>query len=196
MMIELQDLHKYACTQFNMHFTSCAKFKSDFSVFQVPFKNPLSRLALMLHEELSGTDFFVTVFWITFIVAVIGLFEACCETIRLFVDDSYEPMTFGNRSYHYVTLKFRRQARVFGAVLNIKLFLGLLYGLLWRRTSYILPWIAVYGAIIPLEVVYWMCDIFNNRKWKCEPIIWLFKLSIRWALTLHIMILMNKIRFE
>ncbi|KAG5678237.1 hypothetical protein PVAND_007929 [Polypedilum vanderplanki] len=193
-MIYFEDIHKYACSRFDMHFVGCTKFNNNISVFKLPFKHQIIYLAKILHEHLLCPDFFIALHWITFFIAIIGLWEACNEIIRVFQDPSYDPKTFGNRTYDYVTMKFRQRARICGQSLNAKLFMCLIYGLFRLRTSYILPWIVVYGIVILMEIIYWICNIIKNRNWRIDSIKWLFILSIRWVLTLHMMVAMDKYR--
>lgn len=193
-MFKIDDLHEYACSKTNMYFTLCDKFNSDQSVWKLPFKNVVKESFGSFHQILSCSDFFVTLYWLTLLLSSVGLMEAIYEFIRVFSDENYEPSTFGNRSYENVSVGFRRRARICGISLNIKLFVCLLYGLMNFRTSYILPWLVVYGLIIPLEFFYWICELYISRRFKCQPVLSLFVLIIRWAFTLHIMLLMNEIK--
>jgi hypothetical protein len=193
-MIEFEDIHKLACSQFGMSFVGCSKFNGDFSVFKFPFKHQIAYLARVLHQQLSSPDIFIALYWMTMAIAGVGLFEACSEMRRVFKDEDYEPLTFGNRTYKYVSVRLRRQARICGQALNAKLYVGLLYGLAMRRTSYIMPWIVVYGIILPMEIFFWVVDVCKHRKWKSEPIQWLLVLVIRWALTLHMLVVIEMLR--
>lgn len=195
-MFELQNFHEYACLNFNLYFTSCDKYKKDDNVFKLPFKKQINYLAHNLYETISCSDFFIALYWITFILSIIGFLETCNELIRVFNDESYVPMTFGKRTYDYVKVKDRRNARICGLTLNLKLFIGVVYGLMRGRTSYILPWIVVYGIVIPLEAIYWSFEIYKRRTLRSMPTRWLILLTVRWSLTLYIMSVINKNKFN
>jgi hypothetical protein len=139
-----------------------------------------------VHEKGQLTDIFLLTYWITFVFGVIGVMQAFYELSLIAANDIYEPKTFGDRTYENIPLSYRRSARVFGAALNVKLYMSLMYGLLSFRTSYILPWVAVYGVIIPLEIIYWACDVFFKMRINQAPAFNLMALLIRWSLTYHI----------
>ncbi|CAG9799738.1 unnamed protein product [Chironomus riparius] len=193
-MFKLEDLHEYACSHVNLYFNICSKFKSNVNVWRIPFKGKIMDLFFNCHDTLSCSDTFIVIYWITLILGLIGIFEACKEMIIIFNDENYEPMTFGQRSYEFIGVRQRRRARICGLSLNIKLFFGLIYGLIKLRTSHILPWIAVYGFIIAIEIFYWICDTYTNRRVKLAPIRSLVILIVRWLLTIHIMLVINAIK--
>lgn len=193
-MFKLEDLHKIACSKLNLYFTDCTKFESSFNIWKIPFKSKFLQFFINSHETLTCTDSFIAIFWITFTLGLIGFIEACKEMINIFNDEDYVPMTFGHRNYEYINVKCRRLARICGLSLNIKLFFCLLYGLMFHRTHHILPWIIVYGIIIVIEVFYWICDTYMRRRVKFDPIRSLMVLFVRWALTLHIMVVIDRIK--
>lgn len=195
-MFKLKDLHEYACSHVNLYFNICSKFNSNVNVWRIPFKNVLMDLFFNCHDTLTCSDTFIVIFWITLTLGLIGFFEACKEMIIIFNDENYEPMTFGQRSYEFISVKQRRRARICGLSLNIKLFFGLIYGLIKLRSSHILPWIAVYGFIIAMEIFYWICDSYMNRRVKMAPIRSLVILIVRWLLTIHIMLVINAIKLK
>lgn len=193
-MFNLEDLHEFACSKINLYFNVCTKFEKNINVWKIPYKNEIVQFLLNSHELLICSDSFITIYWITFILAFIGFFEACKEMIYIFNDHHYEPITFGHRHYEYFSLKFRRRARICGCSFNIKLFTCLLYGLAFHRTHHMLPWLIVYGLGLLLEIIYWLFDFYTRRKIKLETLRSIFVLIIRWALTMHIMYVMKIIK--
>lgn len=191
-MYTLWNLMEYACSSTNMYFSMCNKYKPEDGIWKMPFKKPFVSIFSAVHEKGLLTDIFLLIYWITFFFAVIGLMHALYELGLIAVNDYYEPRTFGNRTYEHVPLSYRRSARVFGSTLNVKLYLSLIYGMLSFRTSYILPWVVVYGIIIPLEIVYWTCDVFFQMRFYKTPAFNLFILLIRWSLTHHIKAAMDQ----
>jgi hypothetical protein len=191
-MFVIWNLHEYACRKFNMYYAICDRFKKDIGVWRVPFKISMVKLMASFYEKFSATDYYVTLYWITLVLAAIGLYESCYEFVRVFTDESYEPSTFGNRSYEYFSLHFRRRARICGLTLSIKLFICMLYGMMTFKTSYILPFLVVYGVIIPLEVFYWLCDSSANWRFKFKPMGSLAFLVIRWCFVLQIVMVIDQ----
>jgi len=193
-MYKLEDLHEYACSKINLYFNLCSKFESNVNVWKIPYKDKFMELFFNGHDTLTSSDAFIVIYWITFILGLIGFFESCKEMIIIFNDEKYEPVTFSQRTYEYIGIKSRRRARICGLSLNIKLFVGLIYGLIRLRSSHILPWIAVYGFIIVIEIFYWICDTYMNRRVKMVPIRSLVILIVRWMFTIHIMLVINAIK--
>lgn len=194
-MYTLWDMMEYACTSTDMYFSICNKYKPEEGVFKLPFKKYLVSLMTAVHEKGQLTDIFLLIYWITFIFGIIGLMQALYELGLIASIDYYEPRTFGNRTYEHIPLNFRRSARVFGSALNVKLYISLLYGMLSFRTSYILPWVVVYGIILPLEIIYWACDVFFKMQFNNVPAFNLLFLVARWALTHHIRTAMNQFQY-
>lgn len=190
-MYTLWDVMEYACTSANMYFSVCKKYKPNEEIWKLPFKKYLTLLLNTVHNKSQLTDVFLLIYWITAAFSIIGLVQALYELALIAVNDIYEPKTFGNRTYEHIPLNFRRSARVCGATLNVKLYISLIYGLLNFRPSYILPWVVVFGIVIPLEIIYAACDVFFRLKFKKAPTIHLFVLLIRWSFTLHLKIIMD-----
>lgn len=185
-MYTLWDMMEYACINTNVHFSICDKYRPEEGIWKFPFKNYFISLMTAVHEKGQLTDIFLLIYWVTFIFGFIGLVQALYELGLIAANDIYEPRSFGNRTYEHIPVSCRRSARVFGSALNVKLYMSLMYGMLSFRISYILPWVVVYGVVIPLEIIYWACDVFFKMRINQAPAFHIIFLLIRWALTYHI----------
>lgn len=185
---------EHACMNTNMYFSMCDRFKPEEGVWKLPFKKYFVQLFTAIHDKGQLTDFFLFIYWTTFIFGIIGLLQALYELGLMAGNDIYEPKTFGNRTYEHIPLSFQRSARVFGTTLNVKLYMTLIYGMLSFRTSYMFPWVVVYGFIIPLELFYWACDVFFKLRVNKGPAFNLITLLIRWALTYHLKVVIDQFK--
>lgn len=185
-MYALWDLKELACSSMNLYFPHCDKYKAKDSVWRIPFKNNFEIFFTELHELGQSSDIYIAIFWITIFFAIIGTLHSLYELKQIFANENYEPKTFGSRTYEYISMRFRRQARIIGTTLNIKLYFALIYGMLIGRASYISSWIYIFTFVIPIEIFHWSCDFFLRQSFDNARVYRLIFLMFRWCLTFHV----------
>lgn len=186
-MFELWNLMEQACSKSAMHFAFCNNYKPTESVWRIPFKESFSQLIEEMHLMGQSADLYITIFWLLIIFGFVGLLSGCYELKQIAEDENYEPKTFGSRSYEYITMRFRRKARVIGTALNIKLYSFLVYGMFFNRAFFISPWVLIYTFVIPIEIFYWFFDVIFKEIYDLSNAFRLISLIIRWGLTIHIL---------
>lgn len=194
-MYQIRSLHAQACRSTSNVFLFCNGYKSaeDLSVWRIPFKDSILDFILFLHAKLSSEDFFILCYWFCIIVAVVGLVEAIWEFIHVYSDEGYEPKTFWNRNYCHIPVEFRRKGRILGSILNVVSNILLLYGFTNFRHAYIYPWILTNGAIIALEAFYGISTFLGNKIFHKEPFIAFTLLVFRFAIVLHMSIVISEL---
>lgn len=196
-MYQIRDFHVLACKFANGAFSVCDDFKpiervEELHLWKFPFKNWFFRLIQDLHSKLSCHDCFIASFWICFLLSTYGLGEAIFEFCHIYNDESYEPKTFWNRSYNHMSHDVRRAARYFGSILNIATNFFLLYGFISFRYLYIISWLVLIGIIVPLESIIWLSQLATHKSAKLKPLIAIMILAVRFAVTLHVMMMMQE----
>lgn len=195
-MYTMWNLMGFACTHTSMYFPFCSKYKPDDSVIKMPFKNLVLHFLEDLHKIGQLTDFFILIYWIIIILGFVTILNALYEMKKIFTNESYTPMSFGDRNYEYIPTSHRRKARVAGRTVDVKLGFLLIYGLATFRTSYIIPWLVVYACVLPLEIFHWSCDVFFRSKYDFSRVYKLMFLAIRFLLTTHLFVSINKFKEE
>jgi hypothetical protein len=193
-MYTIWALLEFACLHSNMYFPLCDKYRPDDSVLKMPFKNFLFHFLDDLHNIGQLSDFFILIYWIIIIFAVVSILNALYELKKILTTENYVPMSFGDRNYEYIPISYRRSARVVGRVLDVKLGLSIIYGMAVFRTSYIIPWLVVYAIVLPLEIFHWICDVFFRSKYDFSRVYKLMFLAIRFLLTMHLFVSINKFK--
>lgn len=196
-MYQIRDFHRLACKFANGAFSVCEDFKSierveELHLWKFPFKNWFFSLIQDLHSKLSCHDCFIASFWICFLLSTYALGEAIFEFCHVYSDESYEPQTFWNRTYNHMSHEVRRKARYIGSVLNIAANFFLLYGFISFRYLYIISWLVLIGIIVPLESIIWLLQLATHKSAKLKPLIAIMFLALRFAVTLHVMLMMQE----
>lgn len=200
-MFQIRDFQFFACQITMGYFEVCEDFKplvkeEEVNLWKLPFKSWFANELQNVHSKLSCHDCFIASYWICFLMSMYGLVEAAYEFIRLYTDETYEPTTFWNRSHNHFTQETRRKARFIGSILNIATYFFMLYGFISFRSWYITGWLLVNGAIVPLETFIWLSQIAVHKKTQWKPLISIMILTIRFALTFHVMLMMQELVVE
>lgn len=192
-MYPIEFFYNYACKHINKYIPLCGNYNAeDFTVWQVPFKVLIINYVQNLQVQMSCSDAFIFCFWFSLAVTVFGLVEALMEFVRVYSDEDYDPMTFWYRSYKHITLKHRRQARIFGSAVNIILDTLVIVGLLIFRACYMWPWITLNWTTILLETVYWLSKSLSTKIFVWKPFLSLIFLIGRLTLVVHVAIMLDK----
>lgn len=193
-MYTIWALLEYACQHSSMYFPLCDKYRPDDSVLKMPFKNLVFHFLDDLHNIGQLSDFFILIYWLIIIFGIVSILNALYELKKIYTIENYVPMSFGDRNYEYIPTIYRRRARVIGRVLDIKLGFFLIFGLAVFRTSYIIPWLAVYTVVILLEIIHWFTDVFFKSIYDFSRAYKLMFLAIRFLLTMHLFLSINKFK--
>lgn len=175
-------------------YNKLGKDEEQLNIWQFPFKKLISEIMKFFQYKFCCVDNFLLLFWISIGWTVYGLFEAVVEFMKIYENEDYEPSTFWNRSYNQFPQNFRRRARICGLAIILAVSLFLIYGLMCFNTSYIFPWLVIYGIIIALELFYWTTYILKMRKFKYGPFMSLLLLTLRWIAIYHVKTVIDNIK--
>lgn len=196
-MYSTELLYDFACKYVNNYIPLCGNVNADdFTVLQVPFKALLIKKVQNLQVQMSRSDVFIFCFWLTLAFTSYGLVEAVMEFVRVYSIESYDPMTFWFRTYKHISLKHRRQARIFGSASNIILDTLAIAGLLIFRSIYLWPWIFTNCAIICLELFYWLSKSLSSKVFIYKPLLSMTFMFTRLALVVHVAIMLAKFTID
>ena len=125
-------------------------------------------------------------------MATIGLLMSVVEFYNAFKKKQhFVPTTFSNRTYSHIPLTVRQNGRICGLAITIQSFLFLLYGLTKFKSSYMLLWIVIYGAIMLLEILYWIWNYIHTMVFRLRSLMNIIFLIARWCIILHIKIVVD-----
>lgn len=204
-MFQVRTLHKLVCAiTGGLFFSSSCRDSfdimvnkaEDLNMWQIPFKQVFFKLLEIFHAKLSSYDAFIACYWFCLITATIGLGEAITEFVKLYSDESFEPSTFWNRSYHHIPLEFRRQARYAGAILNITSSLFQFYGFVNLRAAFVVPWIVLNAVIIVLEVFFWISSLITKKTCCVKQLMSIMFLILRFAIVFHVKLIIQELPAE
>jgi hypothetical protein len=194
-MYKLRSLHEMACKNVRVHFANCDEFKkSAINVWMIPFKNRIHQVFEPMYSKLTCQDYFVVVFWMTILLATIGLVQSLMELYYV-CNEKYlfMPKTFYNRTYARIPVHIRRNGRVFGLIYAIISLMLLLFGLMKFKTIYMELWIHSYGIILGLEIVHWIYILFYKRTFELKPLLCLLLLLLRWTAAFYMKFIIEQL---
>lgn len=187
-MYKLRSLHQISCSKVQMHFAKCDNFKdNEYNIWAIPFRKLITKLIQHIHTKMLCQDFFVVLYWTSLILTTMGLLMSVVELYNAFKKKTlFVPTTFSNRTYSHISLKVRQNGRICGLAITIQSFLFLLYGLSKFKSSYMLLWIVIYGAIILLETLYLIWNYIHTMVFQLRYSLKIIFLIVRWCIILHI----------
>lgn len=187
-MYKLRSLHQISCSKVQMRFAKCDNFKdNEYNIWAIPFRNLFKYAIQNIHTKMSCQDSFNVLYWTSLIMATMGLWMSVVEFYNAFKKKThFVPTTFLNRTYSHITLKIRQNGRKCGLAITIQAVLFLLYGLTKFKSSYMLLWIVIYGAIMLLETLYWIWNYIHTMVFQLRSLMNIIFLIARWFIILHI----------
>lgn len=194
-MYKLRSLHQISCSKVQMHFAKCDNFKdNEYNIWAVPFRNFIKNAIQNIHTKMSCQDSFSVLYWTSLIMATMGFWMSVVEFYNVFKKKThFVPTTFSNRTYSHITLKVRQNGRKCGLAITIQSFLFLLYGLTKFKSSYMLLWIVIYGAVMFLETLYWIWNYIHTMVFQLKSLMNILFLIVRFCTILHIKIVVDNI---
>ncbi|CRL06673.1 CLUMA_CG019796, isoform A [Clunio marinus] len=173
--------------------STCNRVKGmkDVNVWQIPFKNQFYNLLLTLHDKMMCQDCIVFCYWFCMALAIYGLTEALNEFFWTYRDKKYEPKRFLNRVYRKIPIKYRRNSRLCGGLLHIITSTFFLLGLLGLQNEMMLPWVILVGSIIVFEGLFLTLCMAAGEPNTHKPMLSLIFLLFRFAISLHMIMMIR-----